>query len=62
MLAYLQIADPELRKQVVRLTEKFAGHPQPMLIPSIAQDNAEPHDDDVADGGTDDFSKLDPSR
>jgi hypothetical protein len=41
MLAYLQINDPELRKQVVRLAEKYAGHPQPVLLPnSVEQDNA----------------------
>ena len=58
MLAYLQISDPALRKQVIRLAEKMAGHPQPMLIPELAQDNAEP----VIDAGENGSSELDPSR
>ena len=58
MLAYLQISDPALRKQVIRLAEKFAGHPQPMLIPDLAQDNAAP----VVETGEDALPKLDPSR
>lgn len=41
MLAYLQIADPALRKQVVRLAEKHAGHPQPVLVSSLTQDNVQ---------------------
>jgi hypothetical protein len=61
MLAYLQIPDPELRKQVVRLAEKLAGVPQPP-IPSIAQDNFETHSADVADLDNDGGPKLDPSR
>jgi hypothetical protein len=62
MLAYLQIADPELRKEIVRLAEKFAGLPQPTLIPTIAQDNIDLHHIGRSDGGVDDNSKLDPSR
>ena len=58
MLAYLQISDPALRKQVIRLAEKFAGHPQPMLIPDLAQDNVEPG----AEAGDDGNPKRDPSR
>ena len=56
MLAYLQISDPALRKQVIRLAEKYAGHPQPALIPDLAQDNAEAPEADTTDGS----SKLDP--
>lgn len=62
MLAYLQIPDPELRKQIVRLAERFAGHPQPTLIPTIAQDNVEPHGSNVVDGDDEGFPKFDPSR
>ena len=53
MLAYLQIPDPELRKQIIRLTEKLAGHPQPMLIPNLAQDNVGPHEVGAEGGSTD---------
>jgi hypothetical protein len=59
MLAYLQISDPALRKQVLRLAEKLAGHPQPMLIPDLAQDNVEPVD--TANTGNDGGPKLDPA-
>jgi hypothetical protein len=58
MLAYLQISDPALRKQVVRLAEKFAGHPQPMLVSSLTQDNVEAVD--IADTGKDDEPQRDP--
>ena len=58
MLAYLQISDPALRKQVIRLAEKLAGHPQPLLISDLTQDNAEP----VVDAGDDGRPKPDPSR
>jgi hypothetical protein len=58
MLAYLQIPDPALRKQVIRLAEKLAGHPQPILMPDIAQDNLETPD--TADGG-DNVPEPDPS-
>jgi len=62
MLAYLQIADPALRKQVIRLAEKHAGHPQPVLIPDLEQDNSEPGAADDAEAGEDDVLKLDPLR
>ena len=59
MLAYLQISDPALRKQVVRLAEKHAGHPQPVLVPDLTQDNVEVAD--AADAGVDGETKRDPS-
>jgi hypothetical protein len=60
MLAYLQIDDPALRKQVIRLAERLAGHPQPTLIPDFAQDNVRSRDADPADVASDNIPKLDP--
>ena len=61
MLAYLQIADPALRKQIVHLAEKHAGHPQPILLPDVAQDNDRPGDVDSR-GAADDGSGQDSTR
>ncbi len=62
MLAYLQISDPILRKQVIRLAEKHAGHPQPILIPDIAQDNARPTELDASAAADDEAPERDPSQ